>query len=73
MKPIANPHRQVKLRHGSYTLVANLPADRRIKRGAQITLKDCGDPEQLWTVEWVSEQVTAKADLKTTGAWWTIR
>lgn len=58
---------------GACKLVANLPADPRVRPGARLTLKDRDDGGRVWTVDRVHPQVTAKADLKTTGAWWTIK
>jgi hypothetical protein len=71
--PNLNPHRQIEMHSGPYRLVANLSADTRLRTGVKLTLKGCGDPEQLWTVDRVYAPLTDKASLHITGAWWTIK
>lgn len=48
---------QCQLACGTSRLVANLPWDRRLRQGVQVTLKDAEDPEQRWTVMHVGHPV----------------
>lgn len=42
--------RQFELREGTTSTVTWLPADRRLRTGARVSLKDSADPGRLWTV-----------------------
>ncbi len=67
------PYQQVELKYGTVSATVNLPVDSRLRPGARLTLKDHEMGDVVWTVVWMSPHIHEKADLRTTGAWWSIQ
>lgn len=58
-------YRQVGLRDGNVTLVANLPDRPDLRVGNSVTLKDdpAGNPDREWGIEWVSRDLIERTKL----------
>jgi hypothetical protein len=59
-------YRQVGLRSGNVSLVANVEDRKDLRVGKVITLKDDpdGNPNREWGIEWVSPQIRERYELE---------
>lgn len=54
---------QCQLESGTSRLVAQLPWEKRLRKGVQVTLKDSEDPTRRWTVAHVGHPIP-RSDIK---------